>query len=79
MSLNDYAFVYRIGEKKEIALGEGSYRVERLGVRADEGWGTLFTPDPAKSYRIQVRASWKPETTENYKVRLVAKGGGWKA
>jgi hypothetical protein len=49
----DY-FVYRAGKEQEVPIGGGSVRLERLGVRADGGWGSYFHPVPSESYTLRL-------------------------
>lgn len=69
LHLDDRAFVYYYRYDRQQATS-GSDR---------EHGSTSFTPSPTESYRIRVRATWKPETLEQYKIRLLVMGGGWQS
>jgi hypothetical protein len=48
-------FVYQRGEDRDIPIpGQSSVRVERVGVRADGGWGSYFTPVRTHRYRLAI-------------------------
>lgn len=46
------SFLYRRGKEIEIPVGTGTYQLERVGVRADGGWGTYFTPTKGTIYTL---------------------------
>lgn len=69
LHIKNYAFVYKYDATT-------STIEPRLSER---GRGTIFTPNPTDSYRISIRAKWKPTTPEQYKIRLRLKGGGWQS
>ncbi len=71
------SFLYRRGSSVEVPLAGGAVTHRPVGVRADGGWGSSFTPAPGREYRLMlevVSADASPES----RIRLVAKGGGWK-
>jgi hypothetical protein len=71
------SFYYRRGEGKEIPMGNGATREERVGRKAHEGWGTYFAPDTNSNYILTVTVL-DVEPTPQSPARLVVEGGGWK-
>jgi hypothetical protein len=77
-SQNDpVSFLYRNGEERDIRLEGGSIRIEKLGVKADGGWGTYFSPMRMTSYTLTlnvVEAQHLPQRP----TRLQLHGRSWK-
>jgi hypothetical protein len=71
------SFLYRRGSSVEVPLAGGAVTHRPAGARTDDGWGSYFTPACGREYRLMlevVSANASPVS----RVRLVAKGGGWK-
>jgi hypothetical protein len=47
--------VYRRGAERQEPVGDGSVRLERLGIRAYGGWGSYFTPKTAKFTSLRLK------------------------
>jgi hypothetical protein len=50
-------FYYRWGESRDVPLGNGATRPEHIGLRADSGWGSTFTPSEGASYVLSLETS----------------------
>jgi hypothetical protein len=72
------SFVYARGDEREIPIGAGTIRRERANVRADEGWGTYFTPRRDGRYTVNLKIQGRDPKAIFNDFRLVAYGGGWK-
>jgi len=72
------SFVYARGQEREVPVGPGTVRLERANVKADNGWGTYFTPRRDGQYTVNLKIQGRDPkmTLDNF--RLVAYGGGWK-
>ena len=70
------AFVYRVGEVRQVPIGEGVYGGQWLGVRADGGWGTWFTSRSFEGYRLTLEVLEPAANGRRYQVRLLVVGGG---
>ena len=73
------AFVYRRGDVRERSLESGVIGFERLGVKADGGWGNYFRPRSGERYLLTLSVLEPARVDQHYVVRLLVKGGGWKA
>lgn len=63
--------VYRRGRSVDIPVGRG-FRVERVGVRADDGWGTYFDPRVDGDYQLEIMVfNFRPE-----RIRIQGDGCG---
>lgn len=71
------SFYYRTGEAREIPVRTGVMTYQRIGQRADAGWGTYFTPRKGATYllTLDVLAS---DSAPSRPARLKVVGGGWK-
>jgi hypothetical protein len=69
------AFVYQRGEARERDLGNGTTRSQRIGVNADSGWGSSFTPRSDGHYRLEVAVEEGDIGATQYDVSLRADGG----
>lgn len=69
------AFVYRRGEARERDLGKGTTTSDRVGVHADSGWGTSFTPRSDGRYRLEVAVEEGDAAVTQYDASLRADGG----
>lgn len=78
-SAESRAFVYRRGDAKELSRGSGVVGFERLGVRADAGWGSYFQPRRGERYLLTFSILEPASVGQRYSVRLHVKGGGWKS
>jgi len=76
--LGEYdSFLYRRGEEKKISLGQGAVRYEPLGVKADGGWGTYFTPQTSTRYTLMLDVL-EPQPAPQRPVRIILLSRGWK-
>ena len=77
-SQNDpVSFLYRYGEERHIPLKDGSIHTEKVGVKADGGWGTYFSPMRMATYTLTlniVEAQQPPQRP----TRLQLHGRSWK-
>lgn len=71
------SFVYRRGVETEVPLGQGVSRHDRIGVKADGGWGTYFTPRSSERYTLTL-AVLEPVPSPQRSTRLTLESGGWK-
>jgi hypothetical protein len=78
ISRKSESFVYARGDEREIPIGPGTYRRERANVKADEGWGTYFTPRRDGRYTVNLKIQARDPKGQLDDFRLVAYGGGWK-
>jgi hypothetical protein len=72
------SFVYARGDEREIPIGAGTIRRERTNLKADEGWGTYFTPRRDGRYTVNLKIQARDSKVQLDDFRLVAYGGGWK-
>jgi hypothetical protein len=47
------SFLYRRGESRDVPIGNGITQSERLGIKAEKGWGTYFTTRRSSTYIIK--------------------------
>ena len=73
------AFVYQRGHVRERSQGSGVITLERVGVRADGGWGSYFSPRDREMYILMLSVLEPASVSQGYSVRLLVKGGGWKS
>jgi len=73
-----WSFVYRVGASREVSISPGVWTYEPLGVLADEGWGTYFTPRSKGKYKLRVSVVEPDVLGSRYQVLVQAQGGGWK-
>ena len=67
------SFLYCRGESREIPIGNGNTQGERLGVKADKGWGTYFTAERSSTYMIKFQVI-DPRSAAKTVARLVMYG-----
>lgn len=72
------SFVYVPGAHVEVPLEDGAVRLELVGKKADEGWGTYFTPRRFGRYVAKVNVIHADPGAATYEFRVIAYGGGWK-
>ena len=75
---SEKSFVYLRGEAREIALGGGTTTYKNIGVAADGGWGTYFTPRSNGRYRLYVATLTTEPNASSFNARILAESGGWK-
>jgi hypothetical protein len=73
------AFVYRRGDAREQPRGPGVIGFERLGVKADSGWGSYFQPGRDERYVLTVSILEPATAAQRLSVKVLVKGGGWKS
>jgi len=66
---------FRRGEIRYVPIGEGVTRPEAVGVRADNGWGSSFTPTAGRDYLLSLDIA-VGETSPPSSARLLVRGGG---
>ena len=71
------AFIYGIGEEKKIQTGNQTFTYRHIGVLADEGWGTSFTPRSSGEYYLVLEVIEGDPDAKNYQIELEATGGGY--
>ena len=71
------SFYYRSGQSREVPLRAGVTTYQRLGQKADSGWGTYFTPSQIRTYLLTLDVL-VPEASPSRPARLRIVGGGWK-
>jgi hypothetical protein len=71
-------FIYRRGLEKETRTGESSSYYRRIGVKADDGWGTYFTPRRQESYNLLISVFPNENTEIAQMVNVQVIGSGWK-
>ena len=69
-------FLYRRGKEREIRNGITSH-YEWIGLKADSGWGTYFTPRRGGSYKLSLKVI-PGRLKEDIMAKLIIKSGGWK-
>jgi hypothetical protein len=67
------AFIYRRGESRDVPVGNDAVRVEHVGVRAANGWGTYFTARRSETYTLTLHVL-DPRNTAKRPSRLMLKG-----
>jgi hypothetical protein len=68
------SFYTRDGEGRELPLdGGGGTRYQRLGERADSGWGTYFNPRPDATYVLSLEVL-EPDPQPRQPARLLVYG-----
>lgn len=72
------AFVYARGKSVELSLGGDTTTYVREGERADQGWGSYFTPRRRGRYTVSLVIDERDPGLPLSELRLVAYGGGWK-
>lgn len=71
-------FVFRGGKVgPKIDLGEGVFRQDHIGVLADQGWGTYFTPQFWDEYDLVLEVLEEDPDAKNFHIELQAEGGGY--
>lgn len=78
VSRKSETFVYARGDWREIPIGPGTVRQERANIKADEGWGTYFTPRHDGRYTVTLSIQGRDPRVKLDDFRFVAYGGGWK-
>jgi hypothetical protein len=73
------AFVYRGGRSEEIPIKGGLHTYRRLDVKADDGWGSYFSPRRRGRYTVTLEIEPGSEPTVPIEARLQMRGGGWKS
>lgn len=58
----------------EVPIGEGSVRIERIGVGPDGGWGTHFTPRWLGRYTLEVKVLEPDPRAANLRAEPVIEG-----
>jgi hypothetical protein len=71
------SFVYRRGAQKEVSLGQGVSRYDRIDTKSDAGWGTYFTPRSTEYYLLTVSVL-EPSALPSTSTRLALSTSGWK-
>lgn len=74
----DAWFVYQRGQQTYVAVAPRATRPQRVGQRADGGWGTSFTPRAGARYRLVIDVTPAREPEDFADARLIAVAGGWK-
>lgn len=74
----DAWFVYQRGQQTYVAVAPRATRPQRVGLRADGGWGTSFTPRAGARYRLVVDVAPANAQERPADARLLAIAGGWK-
>jgi hypothetical protein len=70
------AVLFQSGRTMEIPIGtDGSVSINHVDKRADEGWGTYFTPRCTGTYRVELVVVRPDPSAARYRVTLVAHGG----
>jgi hypothetical protein len=67
------SFLYRRGESRDISNGNGGTQGERLGIKAEKGWGTYFTAGRSSTYIIKFQVI-DPRSAAKTAARLVLHG-----
>jgi hypothetical protein len=70
-------FWYRKGLEKEVPTTGEVTEIKRIGILADDGWGTYFTARPRSAYSLKLSVVIAQEAF-SCPARLVLYGGGWK-
>lgn len=78
ISRKSESFVYARGDEREVPIGPDTVRLERANVKADNGWGTYFTPRRDGRYVVKLEIHGRDQNVKMQDFRLVAYGGGWK-
>ena len=71
-------FIFMRGQEKEIKTGETTSTFKLTGVKADDGWGTYFTPRKHESYKLTVTVFPTGNAGSAQMANVQVKGGGWK-
>lgn len=71
-------FVYQRGPQTYVPVAPRATRPQRIGLRADGGWGTYFTPSATGRYRLVLEVSAVSAGGIAPGARLLAVAGGWK-
>ena len=71
------AFVYRRGKTEDVPIAEHTVHVKNIGVKADDGWGTYFTPKFWGRYTLLLEIQEGDPRVREFQVELEAHGGGW--
>jgi hypothetical protein len=71
------AFVYQAGKMEEVPIGEGYVHLNRIGVKADGGFGTSFTPNFWDEYSLVLEVLEGDPNSKGFQIELEAEGGGW--
>jgi hypothetical protein len=75
---DDAWFVYQRGQQTHVAVAPRATRPQRIGLRADGGWGTYFTPRTGARYRLVIDVARADAEERPAGARLLAVAGGWK-
>lgn len=73
------AFVGLSGKLQERSLGHGVIGYERLEVKADGGWGTIFKPRRGERYSLTLSVLEPSTSARAYTAKVLVQGGGWKS
>jgi hypothetical protein len=71
---SDRSFVYRRGSTIRVPIGDGVTRIEFVGKRADEGWGSYFEARGGGIYELEIAVVTADPNASNYQVQLTAHG-----
>jgi len=71
----DKLFVYKSGRWEKDRVGVPS-RSRRIGVLADDGWGTSFTPRSNGEYHLTLEVLEGSMSAKGFLVQLFVQGGG---
>ena len=74
----DAWFVYQRGQQIYVTMAPRATRPQRIGLGADGGWGTYFTPRAEARYRLVVDVARANIEERPVSARLIAVAGGWK-
>jgi len=74
----DAWFVYQRGQQIYVTMAPRATRLQRIGLGADGGWGTYFTPRAEARYRLVVDVARANIKERPVSARLIAVAGGWK-
>jgi hypothetical protein len=73
----DTSFVYRAGTARDVPLAGGGVTPQLMGVKADAGWGSSFTPRSNGKYLLRVEILEGDARAGNYQISLKGLTGGW--
>ena len=65
------SYVYLRGKDEDVRINETTTRVKRLGMLADDGWGTYFSPRRWETYRLTIEVLKADENASNFEVELL--------
>ena len=71
------AFLYFAGETRDIQVDEKTWRQERIGVLAENGWGTYFDPARDSTYRMTVRVLEPDPDASHFSAIVLLRGSNY--